>query len=222
MIDIFNASNMYILSDIHFFHNNICKYCKRPYNYEDKDEIFRMNNDILEKFKTLPDTNDTVIWNLGDISFGRMIMGDKDAFDKLKSLVSIMKGENRTLCLILGNHDFDVYKAFRKKVGKNNVIDFYKEIGFDFVYNKPILFNEKIILSHEPVFLGESSIFYNVHGHTHDVNVDTIYFKNIEVTNENSKTVSIEIVDQNRYINVCLDANNMEIIDFKKIIRELK
>lgn len=38
-------------------------------------------------------------------------------------------------------------------------------LGFDEVYNRPIIFIDKYILSHEPVFIPETRDFINIHGH---------------------------------------------------------
>ena len=50
MLNIFNATNMYITSDNHFFHGRIIKYCDRNYNWESDDDILRMNEDMLKEF----------------------------------------------------------------------------------------------------------------------------------------------------------------------------
>ena len=64
----------FIISDLHFFHVNIAKYCNRPYNVEElrnKDyessEILKMNEDILKEFDKLPEKCD--IYNNGDLFF---------------------------------------------------------------------------------------------------------------------------------------------------------
>ena len=56
MLNIFNATNMYITSDNHFFHSRIIKYCDRNYNWESDEDILRMNEDMLKEFDKLPDT----------------------------------------------------------------------------------------------------------------------------------------------------------------------
>ena len=56
MLNIFNATNMYITSDNHFFHSNIIKYCDRNYNWESDEDILRMNEDMLKEFDKLADS----------------------------------------------------------------------------------------------------------------------------------------------------------------------
>lgn len=235
MLDIFNAANMYITSDCHFFHANIIKYCDRNYDWEKEEDVLRMNEDILKEFDKLPDTPDTVIWNLGDLAFSRTITQNTEAFMVLKNIVSRMKGKHRTLCYVIGNHDKDVFRMTRKLISCKNICDFFRGLGFDFVYNKPILFDEEIILSHEPVYLAPNSNFYNIHGHTHNTNVDEKYFK-VDMENYEMKMraarkdgitdISVDLqkwptkdIDINKYINVCLDANEMKILDFKELLK---
>ena len=56
--------NIFITSDLHFYHKNIIKYCNRPYSF-DNDGIHQMNEDILSEFDKLP--YGSIIYNLGDI-----------------------------------------------------------------------------------------------------------------------------------------------------------
>lgn len=237
MLNIFNATNMYITSDNHFFHGRIIKYCDRNYNWESDEDILRMNEDMLKEFDKLPDTPDTVVWNLGDLAFSKLITTNPDAFSLLKDIVSRMKGKHRTLCYVIGNHDKDVFRMVRKYTHSKNICDFFEKLGFDYVYNKPLLFDENIILSHEPVYMVPDSNFVNIHGHTHNTNVDEKYFKvdmenyemNLKAARKNGITelpVDLEKwptknIDTSKYINVCLDANEMKILDFKKILKSL-
>lgn len=225
---------MYILSDTHFFHANIIKYCDRNYNWESDEDVLRMNEDILKKFDKLPDTPDTVVWNLGDFAFGKMITKNTDAFNELRKIVNRMKGKNRTLCYVVGNHDKDIYKMLKKHIACNSVTDFFRGLGFDFVYNCPIMFNERVILSHEPVYLKPGSDKVNIHGHTHNINVGEDYFK-VDIKNyemklraarkDNMENIPDALVNWpykdinvTDYINICLDANGMEILDLNEII----
>lgn len=236
MTDIFNANNMYITSDIHAFHNNIAKYCGRPYNYESNEEILQMNEDILAKFAKLPDTEDTVIWNLGDLAYGKLITKSEDPFSNLKNFISIMKGNNRTLVLVIGNHDKDLYKMFRKKTKHESIIAFFEDLGFDAVYNRPILFKDNIIMSHEPVYLKPGSGFKNIHGHIHNSSMTVDYFE-VKIENYDMKRIAAKCdgmkdipdrilvndkkIDVNDYINVCWDNSNFEILNFKNILKGL-
>lgn len=179
----------YFIADLHLWHRNIIKYANRPYVLTNTDEDIRtveqMNEDILKLFDALPDK--CTIWLLGDVWFkgGRQYELLTDSYiAKMKAMVARMKG-NRQLFLILGNHD----TLFREHEYR---VDFYKSLGFDKVYDSPVIVNDNIILSHEPVYIPKIANFYNIHGHIHQNTVTKSYFPDKEV-------------DPRRYYNVCLD-----------------
>jgi len=79
---------IWLISDTHFYHKNIIKYCGRPFI-----DVFDMNKKLIENWNNKVKKDDIVI-HLGD--FGR-----KNIFDIRKQL-------NGTIFLIRGNHDNDV------------------------------------------------------------------------------------------------------------------
>lgn len=164
----------YIVSDNHFFHVNIIRYCARPYNVSDlknkdflNEEILKMNEDMLKEFDALPEECD--IYNNGDLFF----VGDEnrkkflaEQLDEMKAIVKRMKGPTgkRKLILILGNHDnFHLPNEGR--------IKFYYDLGFDKVYDTPIIIEDNFILSHEPVYISPANNFINLYGHVHDLDI---------------------------------------------------
>ena len=74
----------WIISDTHFFHENIGRYCNRPENWQEL---------IIRNWNELVAPDDTVL-HLGDFSFGK-----KSNFDLL---IASLRGR---LLLIQGNHD---------------------------------------------------------------------------------------------------------------------
>ena len=74
----------WIVSDTHFFHKNIGKYCNRPENWQDR---------IIENWNRLVSPDEDVL-HLGDYCFGLR--------DNVQQITDILHGK---LCLILGNHD---------------------------------------------------------------------------------------------------------------------
>lgn len=78
--------NIFVISDTHFGHSNIIKYCKRPFSsVEEMDEclISNWNKEVSDQ---------DIIYHLGDVYMGPQ---KSDFFHRLK-------GRKR---LILGNHD---------------------------------------------------------------------------------------------------------------------
>ena len=84
-----DAEKMFFTSDTHFCHENIIKYCKRPFaNIAENDEeiIRRWNEKVPE---------DGIVFHLGDVAFG-----DPERVD------NILERLNGTIYLVIGNHDW--------------------------------------------------------------------------------------------------------------------
>jgi len=80
---------IFFTSDLHFYHNNIIKFCNRPFS-----NIQEMNNKLIENWnRVVP--KDGIVFNLGDICFG----GSKELDECLSKL-------NGKQILIIGNHDY--------------------------------------------------------------------------------------------------------------------
>lgn len=236
----------YITSDLHLFHSNIIKYAERKrYQPFDDKKAIQMSWDIVNAInEQIPDKEGVVLWNLGDLLYGKLFTDQTLA--QLQSFISVLKGKHRTLNIVLGNHD----KQFKKWADWNKLqplskdssfTEIFLSLGFTNVYEHPIVYEDKFILSHEPVFLRKNSGFVNVHGHTHQILVDKDYFS---IDLENSKMVIKAyrdsgreppkpvkkkdwknwIVDPNMYYNVCWDSprNQYKVVDLDDLISKLK
>ena len=229
----------YIVSDLHALNVNIVRYCARTYNVSDlknkdflNEEILKMNEDIMKEFDALPEECD--IYNNGDLFF----VGDENkkkflnsCLDEMKAMVKRMKGPTgkRKLFLILGNHDnFHLPNESR--------IKFYYDLGFDKVYDTPIIIEDNFILSHEPVYISPANNFINLYGHVHDLDIDEKYFcydyDNYAMITRVAKQEGIEPppielkwperkIILNKYLNVCWDKNH-KILDLNEIISRMK
>ena len=88
---IFEAQKIFFISDLHFDHANIIKYCKRPFlNVEE------MNSTLINNWNNIVGKKD-VVYVLGDVSFGRGHRPIDYWFSRL----------NGKIYLIRGNHDTD-------------------------------------------------------------------------------------------------------------------
>lgn len=130
---------IYFISDTHFNHENIIKYCNRPY----KNKI-EMNEDIIKKWNEVVTDEDT-IYHLGDFALGTK--------EELKEIVDKLNGK---IVLIKGNHDYkaQIYEELGLLVLKDSFVK---------------LDNKKLILSHIPIedkLIPEGYI--NIHGHIHN------------------------------------------------------
>ena len=166
----------FIVSDTHFDHANIIKYCARPF-----DSIAEMNNALIENWNNVVGKDD-LVYHLGDF-----------AFTEQKKIFWFRRELNGIIHLILGNHD------------KFYPYDVWVDAGFDRVSETPTIIDGHFILSHEPIFLTaidplhittmavkgpgiESSnglTFHNFYGHLHDKSFNTPHYTNVcvECTN---------------------------------------
>ena len=114
--------SVFMISDLHFSHANIIKYCKRPFSTVDE-----MNSTMITNWNNTVKENDTV-FVLGDVFF-------KINKELIASITNSLRGKK---ILIIGNHD-------------NHPPSFYMEVGFANAYYYPILYEEKYIFSHYPL-----------------------------------------------------------------------
>lgn len=87
-IKLTDKSKVFFTSDIHFFHTNIIRYCKRPFKTaEEMNEVLVSNwNEKIPQ--------DAEVFVVGDVSFG-----------KLEETVKIIRRLNGRKHLVIGNHD---------------------------------------------------------------------------------------------------------------------
>ena len=84
----FESDKVWFTSDTHFGHDNIIKYCNRPFR-----DVREMNEELIRRWnETVPE--DGVVFHLGDFGYG----GSKEWADIHRRL-------NGKIYLILGNHD---------------------------------------------------------------------------------------------------------------------
>lgn len=105
----------FFTSDLHLGHENIIKYCDRPYK-----DVNEMNEAIIDNFNRIVSPGDNV-YILGDFSF----KADKE---KARKWLGRLHGAKH---LIVGNHDINwervggfsaIHQIFEKKFGKTRVI----------------------------------------------------------------------------------------------------
>ena len=163
----------YLISDLHFGHKNIIDYESRP--FEDLDH---QDKCLIDNWNAVIGKHD-MVFVLGDFSFyGK---------EKTKQIVSKLNGHK---LLVMGNHD------------KGRTVSWWRDAGFDEVSYYPIMINDFIILSHEPVYLNPKMPYVNIHGHIH--------------------SNSIQSNGTNQYFNVCIDANAYYPTDLESIKKKIK
>ena len=152
----------FFISDTHFFHENIIRFCNRPFS-----DFEEMNESMVESWNRVVSPGDTV-YHLGDVSW----RGDYRAAE----LISRLNGKKH---LILGNHD--------KKL-KHEFLDQWEEIHN---YLRIDHLGQTVVLFHYPIFSwdkhyhGSFHLFGHVHGQLDsvitgrcmDVSVDSVAAK---------------------------------------------
>lgn len=134
MITLFNTSeqNIFFTSDTHFGHENIIKYCNRPFN-----SVEEMNDTLIKNWNSVVKEND-IVFHLGDFGF----IGIQE-FKRIKNQL------NGKIYLITGNHD--------RKMLHNGVIKFlnlFEYIGPELYIN---IDGQKIYLNHKPYLCFDGS-----------------------------------------------------------------
>ena len=161
---------IYFTSDLHISHNNIIKYCNRPYA-----DVYTMDKALIENWNSVVTSEDT-IYQLGDFTLGN------NAEEYMKLL-------NGNIISIRGNHD-------RNKLCKNWIqrMDFEYD-GYKFLLNHRPVYNDG---TDDPYKDKETKISINLDqysyilcGHVHEKWLT--YQKNINVGVDvwNFKPVSI-------------------------------
>lgn len=133
------------ISDPHFHHDNIIKFCNRPFsNYKEMDEYL-----ITQWNERVKETDH--ITCLGDVTLERGNRGGGQA----QSLIKLVRSLNGHKRLLLGNHD-------------HFPVQVYLDAGFEKIYATHR--NEhNWLLSHFPIHGGSlGSVVANVHGHIHN------------------------------------------------------
>lgn len=156
-------SNIFLISDLHLGHANICKFLRedgtkvRPW-----DDVRDMDEAIITAWNEIVRPNDK-IYDLGDC-----VMKRKDL-----PLIGKLNGKKR---LIRGNHDI-----FRT----SDYLEYYDEI-----YGVRVL--DDMILSHYPIALDSINRPTNVHGHIHHKDIPNGRYYNVSAENIGFKPVALE------------------------------
>lgn len=127
-------------SDHHFFHENIIRYCGRP--FRDLDHMHRM---MINDWNEVVSPNDIAI-----------LLGDLFCGGSSEQMIEIIQQMNGRKILITGNHD-------RKG------LQWYVDHGFYRAFKHRWTIG-KYTFSHRPQdahYLTENNVMCNLHGHSH-------------------------------------------------------
>lgn len=134
--------NNWIISDTHCGHENIIKYCNRPYK-----NAAHMDEDLVQRWNNRVKPGD-IVYHLGDVGMNK---GD----EYLPKIIARLNGKK---ILILGNHD----KSAKRMM----------EFGFDFACEAitmiPDGVQRTVYMVHRPQKFLPLGVDYVLHGHIHN------------------------------------------------------
>lgn len=133
-------SEIYFVSDMHFGHNNILEYCKRPYV-----DVSTMNQMLVDNWNETVSTNDTV-YHLGDWAFHN--------YECIGQL-------NGRIYSVPGNHDIE-----RKK----KLLPFLVNGFLDEIHYLKLSPTRRFVLCHYPLEAWRREYPFHLHGHRHGQN----------------------------------------------------
>ncbi len=141
------GSHIFFTSDTHFNHDNIIKFCARPYQ-----SVAEMNEDLIRRWNEKVGKND-IVFHLGDFAWGGAT-----------KWIPILERLNGHIILCLGNHD------------EANITPtaelFFKHIRYQY---KIMVGKVQLYLNHHPFLTWGGTYRENVwqlFGHVHSVPVD--------------------------------------------------
>lgn len=143
----------YVISDMHFFHRNICgedSFMDTRKQFKDVEE---MNEYLIREWNATVRPED-VVYHLGDFSMGA----------KVNSVVNVLERLNGTIWLIKGNHDNSpLRKAVKNNTSLNSRIH-WEDVG---IILKRM--HKVVHMTHYPLILGDRGNLVNLHGHIHEL-----------------------------------------------------
>ena len=137
-------STVWFTADTHFSHDNIIKYCSRPFK-----NVKEMNTKIIENWNSVVGEHDTV-YHLGDFVFTKFET-------EIQMLTKHLKGH---IHLMLGNHDHLLRHHKHLWNYFASVSDSYKEIKYA---------KQSMTLCHYALRVWNKSHYgaWNLYGHSH-------------------------------------------------------
>lgn len=132
-------NQVWFTADTHWFHYNIIKYCKRPFN-----TVEEMNEAMISNWNAVVNRGDTV-YHLGDFAFAKTT----------HQVNHILKRLNGQVHIIFGGHDRDAVKK----------ADFASKSTLKSIKIK----SQTIVLCHYAMRVWDKSHYgsYHLYGHSH-------------------------------------------------------
>lgn len=141
-----SKQGIYFTSDLHFNHQNILKFCKRPWNTTEE-----MDEALIKNWNSVVGEND-IVFNLGDFAFAPNW--------RWKEILSQLKGKHY---LVLGNHDVSRWPGDKIMELFAGV---YQQLSLK-VDDRLIYLNHYPYLCFGGAYRGPQSAVWQLFGHVH-------------------------------------------------------
>lgn len=140
-----DGSKIFFTSDTHVNHENIIKFCKRPF-----ESVQEMNNEMVKRWnEKVP--KDGIVFHLGDFAWG--------GYNVWKEFREQLNGD---IYLIKGNHDIKNMTTNAKELFKDTSMQMRIEIE-----GRRIWLNHFPLLCYSGTYRDFNGLEYNLFGHTH-------------------------------------------------------
>lgn len=173
---------IYFISDTHFSHNNVIKFCSRPFNNAEE-----MDEQLIRNWNSIVGPNEEV-YHLGDVAF---CSGEK--------VVNILNRLNGKIYLVAGNHDKKNIKNYKFCKRFEWIKDYY-----ELNYNKKsyVLFHYQILnwngKHHKTRHLfGHSHGKGQPNGLSYEVGVDNPYVNFFPISIDDIESLMEEMLSKN-------------------------
>lgn len=167
-LDVHSDPNIWVWSDIHFYHKNIIRYSERPY-----PNVDLMNKCLIGNYLNVVQPDDIVIWG-GDISFGHV--------DEINQILKELPGYK---IHIVGNHDMDR----RGKLTSYTFDERHSCLVLDIVDDD---MEYQMLITHYPLDIVPEGCI-NIHGHIHQHLLQP-YNINVCVEHTNYTPMHIDVI----------------------------
>lgn len=179
--DKFNKDKLWFIADTHFCHDNIIKYCSRPFK-----DVQEMNEKLIQNWNKLVQKDDDIIVAGDFIHSGNL--------EVLKNLISRLNGR---IWWVYGNHDYQ--NRLDRPVVKDMVHHTSDALDFEVVDDELEDGRLRFHITHYPCECwtrGAVHLFGHVHSGPLSTANETVIFKpmryDIGVDNNNFEPISYE------------------------------
>lgn len=141
-----SGDNIYFTSDTHFHHENILKFCNRPFS-----DIQEMDNKLVENWNSVV-SEDSLVFHLGDFAWG--------GYNAWKHVRDRLNGE---IILIKGNHE-------EKNMTQTAERELFSLVAYQVkirVEDRAVYLNHYPFLTYAGVYRIEKDMVWQLYGHTH-------------------------------------------------------